>query len=945
MSIKTRLVIILLIFSTIPAAFISILLFENEGTRIQANALKNLRTIAEVREAQILEFLSAKRGRTVDFSTDGFIRLTVKSMGEISSKERKLAEGVRLGEYLRTNKQIIDQDIIEIHILDLSGTVIASTDATFLGTDESDEEYFRRGLKGSYIQEVSEHVHGGKRHMFIPVAAPLVLDGRTIGVIMNGYGIDLANDIITGQRSLDLGALSAIDIHELEATDIYIVNTKGLLLTASKKLSSARLLEYKVNSVPVRSCLAELKEENREWIDITGMKVWGSSQCMRISEGVLWTLIVEQDEYEALAPLRTARYVVVFITLCVAAVAGFTSYAVALSITRPIDELRKGARIISTGNLEHRIGGRERDELGELARDFDRMAEDLKTVTASRDELDSEVRERAKAIEALRLSETKLRNLVESSLAGIFRSNFDGAFLFVNEALAKMFEFASPAEMMREGALQRYRDQVQRDRFLEQLRAAGRVEAMELEMVTKKGIPRTILLSAVVFRDVITGTVLDITELKRAEEVTREAERSRALAEIYDAVSNVVTDYQELLDTVARYIGGLTKAPCVIRLLSEDGKTLEPVAVYHNDPELGGQMRQFIFANPQRPDAGVGGRLIKEGRQLSFGSPEEIWKTVKPEFRPVMERLGIVSALVTPLRSEGKIIGLIACFRPTGGDSFSPEERILIQDLADRAALAISIARLFRSLRRELELRVKAEKEMKSYAAELERSNADLEKFAYVASHDLREPLRSMDGFLKLLARKYMGRLDENADRFIGFALAGSERMQKIIDDLLEFSRVSTKARSFEPTDSAVALDQVLENLAAAIKEAKASVSRTPLPVVTADPVQLSQVFQNLIANAIKFRAADRRPVVRVSAEEREDEWVFSVADNGIGMEPRYLEKIFEMFERLHGPEYPGTGIGLAVCKKIVERHGGRIWVDSTPGAGSTFFFTIPKRA
>lgn len=944
MRIKTRLIIILLIFSIIPAAFIGILLFENSRARIEANALRNLRTIAEVKESQILEFLSAKRGRTVDFSTDGFIRNSVRTIDGISEKERKLAEGGRLGEYLRTNKQIIDPDIIEIHILDLSGTVIASTDASFLGTDESAEDYFRKGLSGSYIQEVSEHAHGGKRHRFIPVAAPLVLDGRTIGVIMNGYSIDLANDIITGQRSLTLGALSTISIRELETIDIYLVNTKGFLLTASKKLPSAKLLEFRVDTFPAASCLKNSTEENGEWADITGMKVWGSSQCMKISEGVLWTLIVEQDEYEALAPLMADRYLVIFITLCVAAVAGFTSYAVALSIIRPIDELRKGARIISTGNLEHRIGGREHDELGELARDFDRMAEDLKAVTASRDELDREVRERIKAIEALRLSETKFRNLVESSLAGIFRTNFQGGLLFVNEALARMFEFDSPAGMIQEGALQRYRDPLQRERMLERLRTTGRVNAMELEVVTKKGKPKTILLSAVLFRDTITGTVLDITEMKRAEEVTREAERSKALAEIYDAVSNVVTDYQGLLDTVARYIGGLTKAPCVIRILSEDGKWLEPAAFFHYDPELNGLMRQFIYANPQSSDAGVGGRLMKEGRQLSFGSPEEIWKTVKPEFHSVMELLGIESALVTPLRSEGTIIGLIACFRATSGDSFTPEERILIQDLADRAALAISVARLFRSLRRELDLREKAENEMKSYAAELERSNAELEQFAYVASHDLREPLRSMDGFLRLLARKYKGRFDEKADRFRESALAGAERMQKIIDDLLEFSRVSTKARAFEPTDSGAALSQALENLAAAVNETRASVSLGQMPVVTADPVQLGQVFQNLIANAIKFRAAERRPVVNVSAEEREDEWVFLVEDNGIGIDPGYRDKIFEMFQRLHF-EYPGTGIGLAVCKKIVERHGGRIWVESIPGAGSTFYFTIPKRA
>lgn len=944
MRIKTRLVLILLIFSIIPAAFISFLLFENEKEQLKNNALRNLDTIAEVKEAQILEFLSAKRGRTVDFSTDGFISQSVSGIESTADRERRDAEGRRLGEYLRTNKQIIDVDIIEIHVLDLTGRVMASTDPSFIGTDESSEEYFKRGLKGSYIQGVSEHVHGGKSHRFIPVAAPLVQDGKTIGVIMNGYGIDIANDIITGQRSLSLGALSSIDVRELENIDIYLVNRKGFLLTGSKKMPEAEPLEFKVGTMPVASCLGHLREESGEWIDITGMKVWGASQCLKISEGVVWALVVEQDEYEALAPLRAARYVVVFITLCVAAVAGFTSYAVALSITRPIDELRRGARIISTGNLEHRVGGLERDELGELARDFDTMAEDLKAVTASRDELDREARERIRAIEALRVSEAKFRSLVENSLAGIYRSNFHGEFLFVNDALARMFEFDSAAEMVNEGTIARYRDQADRDRILESLRATGRVDAMELEMFTRNGKLKTVLLSAAVFREVITGTVLDVTELKRAREVAREGERSRALAEISEAVANVATDYEGLLDTLARYVGGLMKAPCVIRLLTDDGKWFEPVAVHHNDPGLVGLMRRFISANPQSSAAGVGGRLLKEGRQLSFGSPEEIWKSVKPEFHPVMERLGIKSALVTPLRSEGKIIGLIACFKPFSGESFTPDERILIQDLADRAALGITVARLFRGLRRELILREKAEKEIKSYAAELERSNAELEQFAYVASHDLREPLRSMEGFLKLLERRYKGKLDENADRFIGFALAGAGRMQRIIDDLLEFSRVSTRAGELEPADSGAALGHALENLATSVEESNASVTSGPMPVVTADPVQLGQVFQNLIANAIKFTLPGMRPVVSVAAVEKDGEWVFSVRDNGIGMDARYKDKIFEMFQRLHGSEYPGTGIGLAVCKKIVERHGGRIWVESAPGEGSTFYFTIPKR-
>lgn len=944
MTIKTRLIVILLAFSLIPAAFIGLILFENARERIEVNALMSLRTIAEVKEAQILEFLSAKRGRTIDFSTDGFIRLSVREMESLATNEQKTRDGRRLGEYLRTNKQVVDPDIIEIHVLDLSGMVIASTDYSFIGADESGEDYFKQGLKGSHIQGVTEHTHGGKRHRFIPVAAPLVLDGRTIGVIMNGYSLDLADDIISGQRSLRLGAPSTISLNELEGIDIYLVNRAGLLLTGAKKMSGASILESRVDTLPVLSCINEFRELNGEWTDMTGMSVWGASQCLKLSEGVVWTLVVEQDEAAALAPLRADRYIVIFITLCVAAIAGITSYAVALSITKPIDELRKGARIISTGDLGYRIGLREQDELGELSQDFDRMAEDLKSVTASRDDLDKEVHERIRAIEALRVSETKYRNLVESSLTGIYRSNLSGELLFVNDAFARMFEFDSPSDMMSEGAISRYVDPADMERMMSALDTTGRVEAMEVNMLTRRKRPKTMLLSAVVFRDVITGTVLDITELKRAEEVEREAERSMALAGISEALANVVTDYQGLADTVTRYIGQLMKAPCLIRILSDDGLRLDPVSVYHTDQESNVLMREFISANPQPVDRGVGGKLIGEGRQFSIDGPDKIWKTLRPESRPVLERLGMWSALVTPLRSEGKIIGLIACFKPSPGDQFKPEERILIQDLADRSALAISVARLFRELQRELELRKKAEEEIKSYASELERSNADLEQFAYVASHDLREPLRSIEGFLKLLERKYQGQLDENAAKFIGYALGGAGRMQKIIDDLLEYSRVSTMAKPFETTDSSAVAEQVVENLAAAIAESQAVVERGRLPVVSADPTQLSQVFQNLIANAVKFRAPGKRPVVRVGSVEKEKEWVFSVADNGIGIEPKYQARVFEMFQRLHGAEYPGTGLGLAVCKKIVERHGGRIWVESEPGEGSTFYFTIPKR-
>jgi PAS domain S-box-containing protein len=250
--------------------------------------------------------------------------------------------------------------------------------------------------------------------------------------------------------------------------------------------------------------------------------------------------------------------------------------------------------------------------------------------------------------------------------------------------------------------------------------------------------------------------------------------------------------------------------------------------------------------------------------------------------------------------------------------------------------------RYFISVLRDVTERKMHEAKLSAYAEDLARSNSDLEQFAYVASHDLQEPLRIISGYCQLFERRYKSLLDDDGRKYLGYMNDGALRMQDLIADLLSWSRVSSKARELTPLDLNQCLDAALNNLGLFINEQGATVERDELPRIKGDLNQLVQLFQNLIGNAVKFRGQNS-PAVRIGVEKRADMWVIKVSDNGIGFDMQYADRIFTIFQRLHSREqYKGTGIGLAICKKVVERHGGKIWVESRQGYGTTFYFSLP---
>lgn len=442
-----------------------------------------------------------------------------------------------------------------------------------------------------------------------------------------------------------------------------------------------------------------------------------------------------------------------------------------------------------------------------------------------------------------------------------------------------------------------------------------------------------ILVSAPIFsksNSQVIGVIINVYNLVPLNEITTNRVGLEKTGEVY------VVSRDKILLTESRFIGNATFRLEIdtepVRKIIKDGK------------EMSGIYRDYRGV----PVVGISKNIPEYGFILIAGMN-------KDESFASLRTLAVTS-LVLGITGTAAVAGfgiafVISTSRPIRDLTYATAElasgrldhKVPIDRNDEFGILANSFNTMTEELARTITLHKQAEEELTRYSRQLKRSNEELQHFAYVASHDLQEPLRMISSYLQLIEKRYKGKLDKDVDEFINYAVDGANRLQTMINALLEYSRVDTRGRPFEPTDCEAILERAISNLEVAIRESKATITHTSLPTVMADGTQLLQVFQNLMANAIKFRGSDV-PRIHISADREEKEWVFSVRDNGIGIESEYKKQLFNIFKRLHGREYPGVGLGLSICKKIVNRHGGRVWLESEPGKGSIFYFTVPVR-
>jgi PAS domain S-box-containing protein len=592
-----------------------------------------------------------------------------------------------------------------------------------------------------------------------------------------------------------------------------------------------------------------------------------------------WVVVYVVPVSIAFEPINKLTWYLAGLGLLMIIIMGVGSLLITRQVTVPLKQLATATAKIGSGDLGQRIQVTGSDELGQLGSEFNRMAESLQTQVIERRKAEEE---KLKAESQMVVSRTTAE-MIETMPDPVFANDMQGKITQFNKAVTGLLGYGQeiigelPTVLVVENEVPRALE------VINEMVEVGFLRNKEFTLKAKDGKHIPVLLSGVLRKDQdgnpvgMVVVLRDITEIKKAGESLKESEERFRIA---SASANDIIWEWDITSGRLDWYGRI-------------------------DEILGYQPGEF----PRTIDAWEMAIHKDDIAHINAALENHL-----KEGTPYADEYRIQ-------RKDGTYCYWVDHGTALRNDTGEPEKMIgACSDVTQRKQA-------------ELELVKKTE--------QLERSNAELQSFAYVASHDLQEPLRTISSYMQLLEKRYKAKLDKDAKEFIDFAVNAANRLQNMIGGLLEFSRVETRGDPFEMVNCESVLNHVVADLKKAIDESKAEITRDPLPGVFADQAQLTRLFQNLVANSIRYQGSEP-PRIHISATTRDGQYVFAVRDNGIGIDPEYKEQIFVIFQRLQGREVPGIGLGLAVARKIVERHGGRIWVESETGKGSTFYFTIP---
>lgn len=882
-----------------------------------------------------------------------------------------------------------------------AGQVIVSTRPENQGKFNEDRPYFIAGLTGPVVQNVVYSLDA--RAPLLILAAPLQADdGRVIAVLAARLKLDEMNDIIlrrTGQRQTD---------------DAFLVDTSHLFVTQPRFITDPAVLQRGVHTDPVNRCLAGnsgvLAANDYRSEPVLAVYRWLPERQL--------CLIVKLDQAEAFAPSNAFGQTLAVVALVALALASLLGLGLARTITIPIHALQDHVMRFGRGELDVRIPETTGDEVGVLAREFNRMA-------ASLADKDAQLRDYAAGLErrveertaALGESEERFRSLYENSTVGIYRTTPAGRILLANPALVTMLGYASFDELANRDLEQTGFDPAyNRAQFVETIERDGQINGLEASWTRQDGVAIIVRESARAIRDpqgrtlYYDGTVIDITARKRAEGAL--AERHAVLSAVINSPGDMIifsldrhycyTAFNERHRTEMRAVWQAEIAPGLNLLDLMTVPELRAGAQHSFDRVLHGESfteiqhqpgldiyYEFNWSPIRQTDGEVIGiaafiRDITERRRLerertllanaiaasvnevylfdaetlcftfvNDGALQNLHYTLaemqhltpldlKPEFTAES-----FEQLIAPLRSRDQPVQVFETVHRRADGSLYPvevhlqlfehgDERVflaIVQDITVRRAAEQEI----RQLNAELEQRVL------DRTAELEATNKELEAFTYSVSHDLRAPLRAIDGYTRILLEDYAAAFDDEGKHLANIVRDETQRMGRLIDDLLTLSRLTRTAMNLAPVDMQAMVYSIYHQLTTPEARARIDFRVSALPMAECDAILIQRAWENLLSNAIKFSGRRTRAVIEITGTATASDVTYCVRDNGAGFDMQYARKLFGVFQRLHSDkEFDGTGVGLAIVQRVVHRHGGRVWGEGQVDTGAAFYFALP---